>query len=165
MMTPRAEDLKCLEELLEKRLELLRLYPVLSAQAMHSLEKGDAEEFLRKLDERGLLIEKSDDVGSQIDRLVSRLDKDGIMKNLVMPGTQNKDCPGWGTNISRSVERTNRLLQSCALFDEKLQSRAKALHMEIHDKLGRIRAQRKINTAYYDQNATPSGSHIHFSSK
>ncbi len=167
MMIPQAERLKSLEELLLKRLELLKLYPVLSAQAMLCLEKSDAEGFDRKLNERGLLTEKLDAVGAQIDTLVSRFDNDNsdMILRLLKPGTQSKDSPGWGTNIARSVERTYKLLQSCALFDEKLLSRANALHMEIQDKLSHIRAQRKINTAYYDQNTTPTGTHIHFSSK
>ncbi len=167
MMMPQAESLKILEELLSKRLELLKLYPVLSAQAMLCLEKSDAEGFAQKLNERGLLTEKMDAAGVQIDTLVSQLDKDSssMIISLMKPGTQSKDCPGWGTNIVRSIERTFKLLQSCALFDEKLLSRAKALHMEIQDKLSHIRVQRKINTAYQDQNTTPTGTHIHFSSK
>jgi hypothetical protein len=167
MMTPQAEVLKSLEDLLFKRLDLLKLYPVLSAQAMQCLEKSDAEGLNEKLNERGLLTEKIDAVGAQIDTLVSRLDKDSgaIVISLMKPGAPNNDCPVWGVNIARSVERTYKLLQSCALFDEKLLSSAKALHMENQSQLCRIRAQRKINTAYYDQNATPNGSHIHFSSK
>lgn len=167
MTMPQAEVLKSLEDLLAERLELLKLYPVLSTQAMQCLEKSDAEGFDAKLNERGLLTEKLDAAGIQINALVSRLDKESgdIIISLLKPEIQNKDCPGWGKNIARSVERTYKLLQSCALFDEKLLSRAKALHMEIQDKLGHIRAQRKINSAYYDQNAIPSGTHIHFSSK
>jgi hypothetical protein len=167
MMVPQAEVLKSLEDMLLDRLELLKLYPVLSAQAMQCLEKSDTEGFDKKLNERGLLTEKMDAVSAQIDTLVSRLDKDSgtLIKSLIKAGVQNKDCPVWGANIARSVERTYKLLQSCALFDEKLLSCAKALQMEIHDNLGHIRAQRKINAAYYDQNVTPNGAHIHFSSK
>jgi hypothetical protein len=167
MMMPQAEVLKSLEDQLNRRFELLKLYPVLSTQAMQCLENSDAEGFDKKLGERGLLTEKMDAAGIQINALVSRLDKETgtIIRSLLKPGSQNKDCPGWGANIARSVERTDKLLQSCALFDEKLLSRAKALHMEIQDKLGHIRAQHKINTAYYDKNIIPSGTHIHFSSK
>ena len=167
MMMPQADNLKSLEDLLSERLELLKLYPVLSTQAMQCLEKSDAEGLDLKLNERGLLTEKIDIVGTKINTLVSRLDKESgsVIISLLKPGVQDKDFPGWGVNIARSVERTYKLLQSCALFDEKLLSRAKALHLEIQDQLGHIRAQRKINTAYYDQNTITPGTHIHFSSK
>lgn len=167
MIVPQAEVLKSLEDMLLDRLELLKLYPVLSAQAMQCLEKSDTEGFDKKLNERGLLTEKMDAVGAQIDTLVSQLDKDSgaLIISLIKVRAQNKECPVWGANIARSVERTYKLLQSCALFDEKLLSSAKALHMENQSQIIRIRAQRKINAAYYDQNVAPNGVHIHFSSK
>ncbi len=167
MMNPQAEVLKGIEDLLLQRFDLLKLYPVLSAQAMQHLENNDAEGFGKKLDERGLLIQKADALSVKVDALVSGLDESNsdIVTNLLKSGVQNKDCPEWGVSIARSMERTYKLLQSCALFDDRLMVGAKAMHMQIQGQLGRIRAQHKINTAYSDQNTTPQGTHIHFSSK
>ena len=167
MTMQQAKVLKGIEDLLVQRFDLLKLYPVLSAQAMQCLENDDAEGFGKKLDERGLLIRQADALQLKMDTLVSQLDtgRGAIVTSLLKPGPQNTDCPEWGANIARSVEHTYKLLQSCALFDDKIMARAKTVSAEIQGQLVRIRSQRKINTAYSDQNTTPYGTRIHFSSK
>ncbi len=167
MKTQQAETLKSIEELIRQRFDLMKLYPVLSVEAMQQLEKSDTEAFNRKLDERGILTEQADVLSTKINALVAELDDGikGIVTNLITNGTSHNDCPEWGKNIARNMERTYKLLQSCALFNERLLSCAKALQLEIHGQLGRIQAQRKINSLYAEQNAVPHGAHIHFSSK
>ena len=167
MMKPQAEILKNIEDLMLKRLDFLRLYPVLSVNAMHCLEQNDTEELGKKLDERGELTDKMNTLGIEINALLSQLDGNcgAVIAGFMKPGMQNKDCPEWGTNVARSMERTYKLLQNCALFDEKLIVRAKAMHVEIESQLGRIQAQRKINSLYTDQKAVLNSVHIQLSSK
>jgi len=166
MMKPQDEILKSIEDLILMRLDLLKLYPVLSVNAMQCLEKNDMEGLGKKLDERSALIGKMDMIGIEINTL-AQLDGSygAVIADLMKPGIQNKDCPEWGAKVIRSMERTYKLLQSCAFFDEKLIVCAKAVHMEIESQLGRIRAQRKINSLYTDQNATPNSAHILSSTK
>ena len=167
MTAPDAGLIHGIEELLSQRLDLLKMYPVLSVQAMQCLEQNDADGLNAKLDERGALVEKADALNRQMTALVSGMDEGNgrLMTRMLQAGADNSGCPEWGVNIARSVERTKKLLQGCALFDEKLLSYAKLAQADAQSQLGRIHAQRKINSAYNEQNAVPHGTHIHFSSK
>ena len=167
MMKPQAEIVREMEDLVQKRLDLLKEYHTLSAVAMQCLEKNDTEELGRILDKRGALTAKVDALNAAIDSLVSLADEGcrGVIASLVMPGQHDSPCPEWGADIARSMKRTDRLLQDCVLFDARIISRAKAAQMEIQNQLGRVHAQRRIRSAYADKGASPNGTHIHYNTK
>lgn len=170
MMPPHAETIKCIENLLLARLECLKHYPVLSTEAMHSLESGDVEGFGKKLDERAQLTAKVDEISAQIDNLVSQLDEScgAYVVRLIKPGIsgiQPQGTPQWCTAVAHSMERTFKLLHNCALFDARLTSCAKDAQAEIQKQLNHVRAQRKINASYSGQNTASQSARNRFTSK
>ena len=167
MTKPQEECLKQIEHLLLARLELIKLYPVLSAQAMQSLMENDAEGFLKKLDERGALIEKADAVTNSIGTLVSGLDGSfgAVIADVLKPGAQSNVCPEWCASAARIAERTQKLLSGCAVFDKKLLAHAKDMSVQMQENHGRTLMQQKINSLYTGQTAAAHGEHIHYSSK
>ncbi len=167
MMKPQVDLIKQIEQMLLARLDLLKLYPVLSAQAMQLLEESDAEGFLQKLTERGALIEKADALTGSIDALASGLDGSfgAAVSNLIKPGAASGGCPEWGVHAARIMERTQKLIRSCALFDKKLMASARAVSEQMQEQHGRTLMQRKINSLYTVKSADPHGAHIQFSSK
>ena len=157
-MTHQAHLLHFIEDLLQKRLEVLKSYPVLSVEALHCLEKEDVQGFTQKLEERDALARKVDTLNAQLNETIAKLDEDkrsfiAQLTSSGMSGTIEQNRPEWGESIARSMERTQKVLHNCVHFDARLNDCAQSLKSTLQKQLEHAQAQRKINATYLKQGA------------
>lgn len=167
MNAQQKELLDNLEALMKERLQLLRLYPVLSVDAMQRLENDDLEGFVQKLNERDALTADMDALSSKMEAQITRLDPADacFLMPMVKPGTDIIPHPDWVTAVAQLAVQTQRLLKSCALLNAKLVSRAEAAESEIRSHIQHVQAERRIRNTYTVPGAASTGTHVLSSTK
>ncbi|MEA4831962.1 MAG: flagellar export chaperone FlgN [Oscillospiraceae bacterium] len=139
-----------LEQLVQRKNELLRNFPVICISGLNRLEQDDIEGFSKTLDDRQLLIDKliglDDEFRNKFDRLSDEYKK--ILDNLMKPEFENISFPEWCGELRKKHAETRQLINTCRSINERLNQHALAYKDKIISNMHAVKEREKVSCGY-----------------
>lgn len=157
-----SDILQKIETLSRQRLNLVKQFSALSANALQYLDSGDVEGFARSVEGSNALVQKIDEMNAAMEAHVSQLGSaSAATVRAVMASGESAACPEWCSSLAHDSANMIKILNNCASLNEKMEARARAASSEIREQLNRIRMNRKIHSRYAPHGAS-TGMHINY---